>query len=444
VSDRTAGRGAEMETLTIISVAFLVLIFAGIPVAYSMVLTSGAYFLLLNPGVPTTIVSQRAITQISESWTILAVPLFLLAGRLLNDSGMTARLVDFAVAVVGHIRGGLGHAVVVANVIMAGMSGSATSDAAGIGAIMIPALRKAGFSASYAAALCASAATIGPIIPPSIAMVLYSSLSGASLGRLLLAGVLPGLVMGLLLMMDLFFLSESGRSTRTRFEWRRVAATARDAVLALVMPVVILGGMFGGIYTPTEAAAVAVAYALLVGVGIYRTLTLKAIFQALKDIGTTTGAVLLVVGGASSISWIMTAERTGEVLQPLFLPFQSSPGLTLVTIALVTVILGTAMEEVTMLVLMTPILAPIVQAAGIDPVHFGLVFVLATMIGLITPPVGVSMFLVCQIADITVNQFTRAVIRPFLALMLALFVVSLWGDLVLFLPNLIMGAPGGR
>jgi C4-dicarboxylate transporter DctM subunit len=181
-----------------------------------------------------------------------------------------------------------------------------------------------------------------------------------------------------------------------------------------------------------------------VGVGIYRTLTLGAIFQALRDIGTTTGAVLLVVGGASSISWIMTAERTGEVLQPLFLPFQSSPSLTLVTIALMTVILGTAMEEVTMLVLMTPILAPIVQAAGIDPVHFGLVFVLATMIGLITPPVGVSMFLVCQIADITVNQFTRAVIRPFLALMVALLVVSLWSDLVLSLPNLIMGPSGGR
>jgi C4-dicarboxylate transporter, DctM subunit len=444
VGGQPPGHRPEMEAITIISVVFLVLIFAGIPVAYSMVLTSGAYFLLLNPGVPPTIVSQRAITQISESWTILAVPLFLLAGRLLNDSGMTARLVDFAVAVVGHIRGGLGHAVVVANIIMAGMSGSATSDAAGIGAIMIPALRKAGFSASYAAALCASAATIGPIIPPSIAMVLYSSLSGVSLGRLLLAGVLPGLVMGLLLMVDLSFLTESVRSTRSRFEWRRVAATARDAVLALVMPVVILGGMFGGIYTPTEAAAVAVGYALLVGVGIYRTLTLRVIFRALKDVGTTTGAVLLVVSGASSISWIMTAERSGEVLQPLFLPFRSSASLTLVIIALVTVILGTAMEEVTMLVLMTPILAPIVQAAGIDPVHFGLVFVLATMIGLITPPVGVSMFLVCQIADITVNQFTRAVIRPLLALMLALIVVSLWGDLVLFLPNLIMGPSGGR
>lgn len=424
--------------LLIINVAFLILIFAGVPVAYSMILSAAVYFYGLST-VPATVIPQRSISMVSESFTILAVPLFLLAGKLLNASGMTARLVDFAVAVIGHVRGGLGHAVVVANMVMAGMSGSATSDAAGIGAIMIPALKRAGYRASTAAALTASAATIGPIIPPSIAMVLYSSFSGVSLGRLLLAGAIPGVLMGLFLMLDLFFSPEAAGTARAGFAWRRVLVTGRDAVLALIMPIIILGGMFTGVYTPTEGAAVAVAYALVVGVVVYRSLSPFAVFRALRETATTTGSVLLVVAAASAVSWIMTAERAGEALKALFVPFQASPTLTLVIIALMTVLLGTAMEEVTMLVLMTPVLVPVVARAGIDPVHFGLVFVLATMVGLITPPVGISMFITCQIAGITVNQFTRAVLRPFLAIVMALIVSAMWPRLVLFLPDLVMG-----
>ncbi len=245
--------------------------------------------------------------------------------------------------------------------------------------------------------------------------------------------------MGLFLMGNLLISKEARGLKRTKFELRRVLSTGKDAVLSLLMPIIILGGMFFGVYTPTEGAAVAVAYGILIGFVVYRTLTVKKLWGSLQATAAITGAVLLVVMGANAVSWIMTAEGAGDALRPLFVPFQTSPGLTLVVIAAVTLLLGTAIEEVTMLVLMTPILAPIVDDVGIDPVHFGIVFVLATMIGLITPPVGVSMFITCTLAGINVAQFTRAVIRPFLALLAATVVLALWPDFVLFLPRLVFG-----
>ncbi len=423
----------------ILGLVFLLLIFLSVPVTYAMVLAAATYLFFLSPGIPATVIPQKAIGIISESFTLLAIPLFLLAGSFMNASGMTARLVAFAIALVGHIRGGLGHAVIVSNLVMAGMSGSATADAAGIGKIMIPALKAAGFRAAAAAALNSSAATMGPIIPPSIAMVVYASLSGVSVGRLLLAGLVPGIIMALFLMIDLFFSKESAGVARQPFNWRRLFVTARDALLALILPAIILGGMVAGIYTPTEGAAVAVAYALVIGTVVYKTLTPALIYQSLTESARATGAVLLVVAAANAVSWILAAEGAGEMLKHLFLPFEASPGLTLLIIAGVVLLLGTAMEETTMLVLMTPVLVPVVAQAGIDPIHFGLVFVLATMIGLITPPVGITMFISCQIAGVSVNEFTRAVWRPFFALLAALVVVALWPDLVLFLPNLIMG-----
>ncbi len=418
---------------------FLVLLFLGVPVAFSFILAAAGYVFILGSNVPDTIIAARGITLVSESYTILAVPLFLLAARLLNDAGMTDRLVGFALAAIGHVRGGVGHAVILANVVMAGMSGSATADAAGIGQAMIPVLRKAGYSAPSAAALSASAATIGPIIPPSVAMVLYAALANVSLGQLLLAGLVPGLLMAVFLMISLLLSAEARAMKRTAFDLRRLLRTGRDAFLSLLMPLIILGGMFGGIYTPTEGAAVAVAYGALIGGVVYRTLTPRKLWEALKSTGVTTGAVLFVVMGANAVGWILTAEGAGDALLPLFTPIQDNPALALLIIAAMTLILGTAMEEVTMLVLMTPILSPVVADLGIDPIHFGVVFVLSTMIGLITPPVGISMFITCHIAGVTSSEFTRAVIRPFLALVFVVIVISIFPDLVLWLPNTVFG-----
>lgn len=428
-----------MEMLVLMMVVFLALLFLGVPVAFSFILAAAGYVYIFGSNVPDTIIAARGITLVSESYTLLAVPLFLLAARLLNEAGMTDRLVAFAIAAVGHIRGGIGHAVVLANMVMAGMSGSATADAAGIGQAMIPVLRKAGYSAPSAAALTASAATIGPIIPPSIALVLYAALASVSLGQLLLAGLVPGILMGVFLMVSLLLSAEARAMERSKFSLRRLASTGRDAFLSLLMPAIILGGMFLGVYTPTEGAAVAVAYAVFIGGVVFRTLTLDKLWTALKASGTTTGAVLLVVMGANSVGWILTAEGAGEALLPLFTPIRDNPAVALLIIAALTLILGTAMEEVTMLVLMTPILAPVVADLGIDPIHFGIVFVLSTMIGLITPPVGISMFITCHIAGVSTGEFTRAVIRPFIALILVVVAISIFPGLVLWLPNLVFG-----
>lgn len=429
------------NSLVITSAFFLIFILISIPVGYSMILTAGIYFFFLNTLIPATQIASATIGALSESFTLIAIPLFLLSGSLLNRSGMTERIVTFALALVGHIRGGLGHAVVVANVVMSGMSGSATSDAAGIGSIMIPALKKAGYKAADAAALNAAAATLGPIIPPSIAMVIFSSLSGVSLGRLLLAGVLPGIVIALFLMANVYFSNFRNGVKTHPFEWRRLLISTRDAVLCLTMPAIILGGMVGGVYTPTEGAAAAVLYTFLVGVLVYRTLDVASIIHALRDCARLSGAILIVVAASSSISWVMTVEHAGELLGQLFTSFglSGSPHLLLLAISLFVLLLGTAMEETTMLVLLVPVLFPVSMQAGIDPVQFGIVFILATMMGLITPPVGLTMFIACRIAGVTVNEFTVAVIRPFIALVIALVVCAVWDDMVLFLPRLLMG-----
>ena len=429
------------SSLAIITACLLVLIFIGIPVAYAMILTAGLYFFVLNPSIPASQIASATAGAVSESFTLIAIPLFLLAGELLNRSGMTQRIVDFALAIVGHLRGGLGHAVVVANVVMSGLSGSATSDAAGIGSIMIPELKRAGYKPADAAALSAAAATLGPIIPPSIAMVIFASLSNVSLGRLLLAGVLPGLLMALFLMANLYISNLGGDAGRRRFEWRRLLVSARDALLCLMMPAIILGGMVGGVYTPTEGAAAAVLYTVAVGALIYRTLPPREIFAALRESARLSGAILMVVAASSSLAWILTVEHAGQLLGGMFASFglSGSPSLLMLAMAGFILVLGTAMEETTMLVLLVPVLFPIAMQAGIDPVQFGLVFILATMMGLITPPVGLTMFITCRIAGVTVNEFTRAIVRPFLALVVALCVCALWSELVLFLPRLIMG-----
>ncbi len=429
------------SSLLITTAVFLVLILVSIPVGYAMILTAGLYFFFLNTLIPVTQIGQATVGALSESFTLIAIPLFLLAGSLLNRSGMTKRIVTFALAMVGHLRGGLGHAVVVANVVLSGMSGSATSDAAGIGSILIPALKKAGYKPADAAALNAAAATLGPIIPPSIAMVIFSSLSGVSLGRLLLAGLVPGLVIALFLMANVYISNLGGSGERIPFEWRRLLTSTRDALLCLAMPAIILGGMVGGIYTPTEGAAAAVLYTLIVGVVIYRTLNPTEIFMALRECARLTGAILIVVAASSSLSWIMTVEHAGELLGGMFASFglSDSPSLLLLAMALFILILGAAMEETTMLVLLVPVLFPIAMQAHIDPVQFGIVFILATMMGLITPPVGLTMFITCRIAGVTVNEFAVAIIRPFIALVVALYVCAVWRDMILFLPRLVMG-----
>lgn len=349
----------------------------------------------------------------------------------------------FSQVVVGHLTGGLGHVAVVSNMIMAGMSGSATADAAATGSILIPAMRQAGFGASFSAALIASASTIGPIIPPSIPMIIYGGMADVSVGRLFLGGAVPGVIMGLYLMFAVYLVARRrGYGASSRATGREFYESAKGAILALLMPAIILGSMFSGIATPTEAAGIAVAYALVVGAFIYRCLTWESLRTVLLRSAVTTAVVMFLVAAALPFGWVLTTARAGDALIAWFHAVTSSPTGTLMLINLLVLFLGCFMEAATILILLTPILTPGLKALGVDPVHFGLVLVLGCMIGLVTPPVGMAMYICSRIAGVSIYEFTLE-LGPFLVALLAVLVmITYLPALVLFLPNLVLG--GGR
>ena len=423
--------------LVLLIVPFAVLLFSGMPIAFGMMLSTILY--LVGSGESLTVLAQK-MANAPDSFTLLGLPLFLLAGGLMNAGGITERLVRFSQAVVGHLTGGLGHVTVVSNMIMAGMSGSATADAAGTGAILIPAMRRAGFNASFTAALTASAATIGPIIPPSIPMVIYGGMADVSVGRLFLGGAVPGLFMGLYLMLAVYLVARRrGYAAAPRATRRELYESTKGALLALLMPVIILGGIFSGITTPTEAAGIAVAYALVIGGLVYRSFTWTSLRAVLLECAVTTAVVMFVVAAAFPFGWVLTTARAGDTLIAWLRSVAASPGAILMLINVLVLFLGCFMEAGTILILLTPILTPGLKAIGVDPVHFGLVLTLGCMIGLVTPPVGMAMYICCRIAGVSIPEFAREV-GPFLvALVAVLVMITYVPSLVLFLPNLVLG-----
>lgn len=418
---------------------FLIALFAlfglGMPVAFAIGLASFTIFLL--KGFPLVAVAQRMIGGL-DNFPILAVPFFLLAGALMNTGGVTRRLVELAGAMVGHIQGGLAHVVIVANMIMAGMSGSAVADASGTGTILIPAMTRSGYPRDFAAAVVGAAATIGPIIPPSIPMVLYASISEVSTGRLFLGGVIPGAIMGLYLMVAAYLISRRrGYGRQGTFSLVRLGRALRDGILPLFTPVIILGGILFGFFTPTEAAVIAVAYALGLGL-LYRELTLGKLWQVLVEVASTTAAVGLILAASSLSGWVAAMEKLPQVLAGFFLSVTTSPIWLLVILNLFLLLLGCLMDSPPIIFILTPILAPLILQYGIDPVHFGVVMVLNLMIGLITPPVGMVMYVTSSIAGIRMDEFVREVWPFFVALILVLATITFVPALVTFLPDSLM------
>jgi tripartite ATP-independent transporter DctM subunit len=420
-------------------VVFLVALFTlfglGTPVAFGIGLASLAIFLL--KGLPLVAVAQRMIGGL-DNFPILAVPFSLLAGALMNTGGVTRRLIELASAMVGHIRGGLAHVVIVANMIMAGMSGSAVADASGTGTILIPAMTRSGYPRPFAAAVVGAAATIGPIIPPSIPMVLYASISEVSTGRLFLGGVVPGTIMGLYLMAAAYLISRRrGYGSQAGFSLLRLGRAVRDGLLPLFTPVIILGGIFLGFFTPTEAAVIAVAYALCLGI-LYRELTLRKLWHVLVEVASTTAAVGLILATSSLSGWVAAMEQLPQALASFFLSITTSPTWLLAILNVFLLLLGCIMDSPPIIFILTPILAPLVAQYGIDPIHFGVVMVLNLMIGLITPPVGMVMYVTSGIAGIRMDEFVREVWPFFVALVLVLATITAVPALVTFLPNHLM------
>ena len=409
----------------------------GIPVAWAMAIAAAAY-LGLWAQVSLHAVVQRMVGGL-DSFPLLAVPFFILAGNLMNSGGITDRLVTFARVLVGRITGGLAHTVVVTNMIMAGMSGSGVADAAGTGTVLVPAMQKAGYGVPFSAAIVGAAATIGPIIPPSIPFVIYGSMASVSIGRLFLAGATPGIIMGIALMAFAYVIARRRQyPCEARVSGRELLIASLRALPPLGMPAIIMGGIIAGIMTPTEAAVAGAAYAFVLGVFVYQELKLSDLWRLFLDSAITAGTVAIIVAAASCIGWIVTMEQTPQKLIEIVHAANLSAWQLYLIINIVLLILGCFMDGLAIMIMAIPVIMPVVLQAGIDPVHFGIVFSINIMIGTITPPVGMIMYVVCGIGKISIAEFAREVWPFIVALVLALALVTFVPSLAMWLPNLLM------
>ena len=415
----------------------LVLFAIAMPVAWSMAIASGIY-MLLGPKIPLQGLVQRMIGGI-DTFPLLAIPFFILAGNLMNTGGITERLVRFSRALVGHIRGGLAHVVVVTNMIMAGMSGSGIADAAGSGAVLIPAMKRAGYGVPFSAAVVGAAGTIGPIIPPSIPFVIYGSLANTSIGRLLLAGAVPGVLMGILLMIFVYFIARRRNyPSEVKALRSELARATLHAIPPMGMPIIILGGIIAGVMTPTEAACAGAAYAFVLGVFVYRELKFRDLPKVITESVAGTAAVAIIISAAQPMGWILTYEQAPLKVLALFQDANFSKAALLLIINVIMLILGCFLEGLAVMVMAVPVLMPLLRQAGIDPLHFGVLFVLNIMIGTITPPVGTIMYVVCALGKISIAEFSREVWPFILALVACLFIVTYVPILSTWLPDLLM------
>ncbi|AZO93767.1 TRAP transporter large permease [Halocella sp. SP3-1] len=418
-------------------IAFFVLLISNIPIAFTLLFSSFIFLHewgMISPG----ILPNKVFNGIN-SFPYLAVPFFILAGQLMNKTGITTRLVKFADIVIGKIHGGLAQANILSSIIFAGLTGSGVADTSAVGSILIPAMTEQGFDKDYSAAVTAASSVIGPIIPPSVLMVIYANIVGISVGDLFVAGFIPGVLIGLgLMILAYYFAKRDNHPRRTEaVSTKEVLLTTKDALLAILMPVIIIGGIVGGIFTPTEAAAVAVAYALFVGFFIFRSLKLSDLPSALLESVKTTGTILIIIACAAIFGWALTILRVPSLLAAAITGVTQNPLIVLLFINILLLFVGMIMEIGAAVIILAPILAPLVAQLGIDPLHFAIIMVVNLNIGLATPPLGVCLFVAAPIAKTTLERVSRAIL-PFLAVEIAvLFLLTYWPKLVLFLPNLL-------
>jgi tripartite ATP-independent transporter DctM subunit len=419
---------------TLLVGGLLLLLALNVPVAFAMLGVSLAY-IALKPDLPIIVAAQQVAAG-TDKFLLLAIPFFFLAAEFMSSGGIMRRLVDLARALVGHLRGGLGQMNIVGSVFFAGISGSAVADAAGMGRMEIEIMRRGGYPHAFSAVVTATSATIGPIIPPSIPLVVYGSIANVSVGKLFLGGFLPGLLMALLLMIAVHLIAVRQAFPRDTWAgWRALATNVWRSVPVLMLPVIILGGIFSGIFTATESAIVAAVYAMLIGL-VMRELRWSAIPGILVKVAGDTSRVMLIVAAAALYSWIMAREGLPAAITAWFVSLGSEPWTFLLVVNVLLLVLGCFMEPLPLMVIVVPMLLPVVKSLGIDLVHFGLVVTLNLMIGLVTPPVGLVMFVVMHITGLKLETFVRALWPFLLALLGALAIITYVPGIVLFLPNL--------
>jgi len=421
-----------------IIVVFLALLALGVPIGITLGFSGLAGLYLMGSGV--SLFSMAPLQYFSglDMFTLMAMPFFILAGELMNSGGITTRLVRFSNILAGNLRGGLAHANIIASVFFAGLTGAAVSDTAAIGTMLIPAMEKDGYDLDFSAAVTAASSIIGPTIPPSNMMVIYGSLMNVSIAGLFAAGFLPGLLLaGLLMLMSGFISHKRGYPRGPKTTLKEKILGVKDAIIPLLMPIIILGGILSGMFTPTEAASVAVLYALVIGFFVLKTVKPRDVPPMLVKTARITGVVFLIIGAASILSWVLAINQIPEAIAKFLLDTTGNPKLILLMILILMLIVGMFMDIAAALIILGPILHPIAVNMGMDPIHFGIVMVLSLNMALMTPPVGACLFVACSISKLTLAQLSKA-IWPFIIVEMAtLFIVAYVPEIALFFPRLL-------
>ena len=423
--------------------AILLLSFAGfllIGVPISISIGASAVLACLYFGYPLFTIGQRMISGV-DSFLLIAVPLFILAGNLMNAGKITDMIFDTAKAMVGWIPGGLAHSNVVASIIFAGKSGSAVADAGGLGAIQMKAMTERGYTREFAGSISAASSVIGPIIPPSIPLVIYGSMAGVSIARLFLGGIFPGILIGVALMVLVGVYAVIYKFERHPFDLNVLIRQIINSFFALITPIIIIFGFVSGYITPTEASSVAVIYALLISIFAYRTMTFGDFKKCLLDSATASANTLFIIGASALFSYIMIRQGISREIGDFLFGISSNPAIVLLSINIILLILGLFMEPGAIITLMLPILLPVVTALGIDLVHFGVVMVVNVMIGQVTPPFGVCLFVISDVGKVSLEKLSKAILPFIIPLVIILFLITYVPAIVTWVPNLIMGQP---
>lgn len=422
---------------TVLFGVFALMVMLNVPIAASLGLAAISA-IVFSDSVPLIVVGQKLFASI-DSFPLMAIPFFMIAGNIMERGGISKRLIAFASSIIGSLSGGLALVTVLASMFFAAISGSSPATVAAIGSIMIPAMVRQGYSNEFATATQASSGFIGVIIPPSIPMVTFGVVTGTSIGGLFMAGFLPGTLFGLLLMIVAYFIARKNKyAGEKRCSLAEIVRSFKDSILALLMPIIILGGIYGGIFTPTEAANVAVIYGLIVGIFIYKELRWSDLPGILKGSAVSCALVMLIIATASSFGLILTREAIPAQIAEFFLGLTSNPIIFLLLINLLLLVVGTFMETNAAIIILAPIFFPVALQMGIDPVHFGIIVVCNLAIGMITPPLGVNLFVACGLSKLTIEQVVKANWRYLIASLIGLAIITYFPSLSLWLPKILL------
>ena len=420
----------------ILFICFIVCLFLRFPIAFSLGFSCLIY--LLFKGIPLIIIPMKMYSGI-DVFVLLSIPGFIIAGNLMNQGGLTEKIISFCNHLLGHIRGGLSLVNIGASMLFAGISGTAISDTASMGSVMIPAMKKEGYDVDYACAITAASSTVGPIIPPSVPMIIAATLSGLSVGKLFLAGAIPGLLLGVGLMLVAYVIAKRKNYPKhARSSFKQIWKGFVDTFWSLLMTFIILFGIIGGIFTPTEASIIAILYAFVIGRFVYRKLTFKNVQVVLLSSMKTSASLMVLVGFANLFGWILITEHIPQMLSTEIVGFTTNKYLVLLLINIVLIVVGTFMETIAALLILFPILLKVAISVDVDPIHFAVIAVLNLIIGLTTPPVGVCLFVASSIGKVSIAKVSKAGFPFLMVSLLVLILITLFPSLSLFLPELFM------